>query len=81
MLSKEETLALVELLEEVEQEATISLLNLARDKQLTNETEQVLKERIFFCQFFSQRFLTECHQDQEEGTLSSTSPLDVTKEA
>lgn len=74
MLTKEETLALIELLEEVEQESAISLLTLAREKKITEETQELLNERIFFCQFFAKRFSDhlEMNQDLVVTTLDST---------
>lgn len=63
----DEILALTELLEEVEQEAIISLLNSASHQQLTEETQSLLNERIFFCQFFSKR-LSEISNDLDLST-------------
>ena len=56
MLTKDEILALIELLEEIEKESVISLLSLAKKREITEETENLLNERIFCCSHFQKRF-------------------------
>lgn len=80
MLTTEETLALIELLEEVEQESAISLLNLARDKKLSEESQQLLNERVFFCQFFIKRFSEDLEMNQDLVVSALDSETESVKE-
>ena len=72
MLTKDELLALIELLEEVEKESVISLLNLAKKREITEETETLLNERIFCCNHFQNRLSTFLESLETTSSTSST---------